>query len=639
MKKTSHRVREMMVFRRDFPFHSFEPLESTLHNTSSSFEKALSGLITKGYTIPPSYLFKLDEPLPWQHAERSVAYSLQAFDPLSVLLRAHSLTHRQDYFNLVLTFVEDWLKHLRPPTEKEYEGLWEESSPHDFLWYDMAVGLRASRLAYIVDHLLRTDSVDEGRLSALLEILDWHRTLLMHDKAFLSHNNHGLYQALGQMAMARRFPDDEGMRAAFRQGEDRLTLMLNQQFCQEGVHKEHSPGYHWMLLCTLVEALKAGLIQKEDHKQCVTRIEDSMSWFILPKGTLPAFGDTDTGSLRHRSYQAKDFDNPFLKYALSHGEQGEAPHDFLKIYEEAGYAVCRHYDTQDPSKGSYLAQQAGFHSLSHKHADHLTCVWHDKGQDILVDAGRYGYKGRTEKGSDLWKQGFWYADPKRIYVEKTRAHNTLEIDGLDVPRRKVKPFGSALKRSTSTPHPVYAIESEYRPFQSIRHGRVLFFKPGSFLIVFDWIKDNHNQPHDFRQWFHLGQELDLIVEETGLLLTHKGQPFASVLPLLSDVSLDHLIRGQSDPELNGWVSFEKGGLLVPNWAFAYSALHRPQCAFATLFSLHPDAHHAFESDISPSFQSGQFSWKDGGGSHKVSFIRRSQDFKVHYRCDASPNTL
>jgi hypothetical protein len=37
-----------------------------------------------------------------------------------------------------------------------------------------------------------------------------------------------------------------------------------------------------------------------------------------------------------------------------------------------------------------------------------------------------------------------YSDPNRIYVETTRAHNTVEIDGLSHPRRNVQPYGSGL---------------------------------------------------------------------------------------------------------------------------------------------------------------------------------------------------
>ena len=69
-------------------------------------------------------------------------------------------------------------------------------------------------------------------------------------------------------------------------------------------------------------------------------------------------------------------------------------------------------DVADFDKASYLAQQAGFHSRTHKQADDLSFIWYDRGTEILIDAGRYGYLGRTETGSDLWNQGFLVFGPE-----------------------------------------------------------------------------------------------------------------------------------------------------------------------------------------------------------------------------------
>ena len=51
------------------------------------------------------------------------------------------------------------------------------------------------------------------------------------------------------------------------------------------------------------------------------------------------------------------------------------------------------------------------------------------GRNLLIDSGRYTYK---------------YDHPYRQYVESTRAHNTVEIDGRDFSRRQADAFGSAI---------------------------------------------------------------------------------------------------------------------------------------------------------------------------------------------------
>ena len=48
-------------------------------------------------------------------------------------------------------------------------------------------------------------------------------------------------------------------------------------------------------------------------------------------------------------------------------------------------------------------------------------------------------RGRTKPGTELWKQGFWYGDPNRVFVESTHAHNTVEVGGESYNRSPVPP--------------------------------------------------------------------------------------------------------------------------------------------------------------------------------------------------------
>lgn len=622
----------MLLARKSYPLYPFEPIEASPTYKLSTFEKKVESLLTKGYPVRPDYLFKLDTPLPWAHEERTVCYLLHSFEPIAPLLMAYSITGRLDCLELSLQFLKGWIEQVHPPTKQELSGKWRELEKKDYIWYDMAVGLRSYRLAFIIDCLFRIDSTPKSYLGRLMEILEWHREIMSRDLFFSGHNNHGLYQALGQIAMARRFLDIPAMKDALHQGQERLDIMLKQQFFESGIHKEHSPGYHWMILGTLKEAANVGLISSSKHLNLIHKVEEIMSWWITPNLSLPAFGDTDSGGIQSEYYKAQDFAHPQLRFSLSRGTIGLPHSENLKVWKEEGYAIIKKMSPKYRNEGSYLAQLAGFHSRTHKHADHLTFVWHDKNTDIIVDAGRFGYKGKTEQGSELWKDGFWYSDPKRIYVEKTRAHNTVEIDGLDFQRKGSKCFGSALRRSAQVNNTVYAIESECKHFNSIRHVRVLFNRPDNFLIVFDWLKDNHDKPHDYKQYFHLGKDVDLKTEDENLDFFSSGQKFASVVPLLGS-SIKSLIRAQMEPNLEGWISHEKGGILIPSWSFSYGASHRPQAMFATLFSLNPDIEPWGKSEVAPSGQSGKLIWKDSVGYHHLSFKRRpNEEFKLKYDC-------
>jgi len=620
----------LIAARQATPALGFEPI---LHSSNERTINArvAESILYKGYPVRPSYLFKMGMPMPWNHPDRTVGYNLNSFAPLSTLLAEYTHTGDARYINASLSFLDDWLGYVRPPDQTELTGRWNESSK-DFLWYDMAVGLRAYKLAYMIDVMMRMPAPDVKKLDRLMAVLDWHRQVLSRDETFCDHNNHGLYQALGQIAMCRRFRDVPGFEECLKQGEDRLDAMIRQQFFPDGVHREHSPGYQWMLFTTLQEAMRAGLIVRDDHLAMIARIEETLSWFIQPNLRLAAFGDTDGGEFIYSHYKSGAFTHPDLRYVLSEGSDGTPPAQEFRVFEDAGYAVQRTINPKSGKIETYLAQAAGFHSKTHKHADHLSFIWYDRGQDILVDAGRFGYKGKTEPGSGLWQQGFWYSDPQRIYVEKTRAHNCVEIDGQDYPRRGATPFGSAITRTAKAEHHIHAIETDCRHFQSIRHNRVLFICPRRFLIVLDWLKDNKDIAHDFRQWFHLAPNLDLSAERDRMTILRKGKPFASVLSLVPDIALDKIARGQSEPDMQGWVSHDKGGSLLPNWAFSMSAAERAQTCFATLFTLYPDATLAQPAQIAPSGQSGKLFWQDRSGLNTFSFTRKpGEAIKMNYK--------
>lgn len=608
---TEDDIKAMVAKRRTSAIFPFEVIGASV-----------ASIKNRGYVMNADCFIPLDQDIPWKNKDRTVAYKLQSFQPFAALLLTKTPKKQAESMELAHLFLENWLKYVRPPSKDELEGKWKEGQQEkDFLWYDMAVGLRSYRLAYMIDFMMRAREPDLAKLAELIKILDWHRQVLMSDEAFCDHNNHGFYQALGQVAMARRFTDVPGMQEALDQGVVRMEQMLDQQFFPEGVHREHSPGYHWMVMSSLVEAKCVGLLTKEEHILFLNRIEDSMAWFIQPNMRLAAFGDTDARGMQSEETSSTDFVNPHLRYVRSGGRIGLPPTEPLKMFRESGFAVFKTYANEVQEHACYLAQHAGFHSMTHKHADHLTFIWSDKGEEILVDAGRYAYRGKTIAGTDLWQQGFWYSDPERVYVETTRAHNTVEIDGKSYPRRNVKPFGSALARTAQTQNGVYAIESECKHFDSIRHARTLFVNPGRFLIVFDWLKDNKDETHDFRQWFHLAEPLDLKADGNMLTVLRGGEAFLSVGALLPNIALDGMARGQTEPELQGWVSHERGGQILPNWAFAYKASGVNGTCMATLFSLDPATTIANDSTASNSGRKGNFVWADSHGRHKLSFER------------------
>ncbi len=378
--------------------------------------------------------------------------------------------------------------------------------PSQFAWYDMAVGKRAYRLAYLLDVVARTDAASDDQIAWLLDAAETHRVVLADDDRFAEHSNHGFYQAAGQLALGRRLQGFGRMTQALEQGAERFRTLMSEHFSEDGVHLEHSPDYQWMLMQALSGIIGSGLVTDEWAVDLYERIQESTAWLVAPDHRLAMFGDSSPRRPRVRHLERVT--NDLLRFVLTGGRDGSQPGTNTRLFAKGGYGVLRDRWPTGPDNFedcSYLAMTCAFHSRVHKHADDMTFVWYDRGREILTDSGRYGYVGPVEPGTTLFEEGFHYPDPKRVYVESTRAHNTIEIDDRSFPRRYVPFCGSGMVDAGEASGLLHALAT--RRVQGLEHVRQLMLKPGDWLITVDWLWDLAGQSHQLRQWFQSAPEL------------------------------------------------------------------------------------------------------------------------------------
>jgi hypothetical protein len=277
----------------------------------------------------------------------------------------------------------------------------------------------------------------------------------------------------------------------------------------------------------------------------------------------------------------------------------------MQAFADAGAVFVRYGDT-------YLAQTAAFHSRTHKHADHLSFLWWEGGEEVLIDPGRFGYLGRTAPDSQEARAGFWYSDPRRMYVESTRAHNCVEVDGLDYARRNTKPFGSALDDAARQDE-LYVTTCEVRHARFVRHRRNLVLHPGHFLLVLDWLYDRSGTGHTFEQWFQVApQWVPSAITGAAAFASPSGARLW-VANLLDPVA-PTAHRGETEPRMNGWRS-DAPESLVPTTSLHFSA-SGVRGAFATLF-LMGAGELADGTSANPTLSAGRFVWSEEGRKHTV----------------------
>ena len=580
-------------------------------------------IVADGWKLGPFPRIKLEAPLAWDEIcaeNRSWHFHLQEWDPIGTVLAAYDATPIPPYLGWATELGVDWARTFHDPDV--------ESA---FAWYDMAVGVRAYRIAYLIDVAARSDSVSDEDVAWLLNAADIHRELLANEDTFTAHSNHGFYQAAGQLALGRRLPDVPGMDRALAHGEDRFRGLMERHFAEDGIHLEHSPEYHWILMQGLSGMIGSGLVREPWIIERFRRVQESMAWFIAPNWRVAMFGDSSPREPKIRRPERISEDT--LLFAASKGALGNAPEETTRLFGVGGYAVLRDRwprGQDDYADCTYLAQACGFHSRVHKHADDMTFVWYDRGREILTDSGRYGYVGEIEPGSELFEQGFHYSDPKRVYVESTRAHNALEIDGVSYPRRRVRFFGSGLLQAGDSNGVLYT-ESELRQMRTVRHVRMLLLKPREWLIVFDWARDGNGEPRDYRQWFQFAPELAIErAHGEQLIGSFDDGEQLRVVPLLPN-RLGEIGTGVEEPLL-GWISREIY-TLAPRTSACYAVEQVPGETFATLFALGPDPiEPQFErSRVNISGRNGRLCWNAGDAQHEVNFARDpGRDVTIHY---------
>jgi hypothetical protein len=580
-------------------------------------------LLSEGHSLAGDTIPTLVPPLRWSGFQRSFEFHLHAFQPIKILLVAYDLTQEPRYLEHAKAFALDWIQQNSP--EPELGNIRKSvaaalADDHPSRWYDMAIAQRLQVLAYLFDASAHMTGQDSGDLHAYASQIILHHAVLSNNKIFASGTNHGFFQAISQFTAARRLPElDAGANYA-NLARQRLIAMLNSQFASDQVHKEHSPGYHYMMCVTLANAARSGVFDSE-LLSLFNGYEESLFEMFKPNFSIATIGDTDPRHLASDVRDASFFSDENCRYIASAGESGPSPAPRVKPFYESGYAFARLYAPDvEPlfQNASYLAQIAAFHSRVHKHADHLSFIWYDRGRDILIDPGRYAYTARNAVGSALFEQGFWYSDPKRIYVESTRAHNCVEIDGQSYPRKDVKPFGSALLYAGEQDGLAVTV-CELKHPRGIRHRRVLVMAPGRFLLVLDFLHDRIHH-HDYRQWFQFAPDWELESLPDGVRAHTPAsdgvEPEAlRVFNLLDENTMGQPVRGQEAPRLQGWHS-DAANSLKPSASLAVEALDRKMGRFATLFVLDEDAKIAKQATrFNATLRHGAVSWTDRHGSH------------------------
>ena len=502
---------------------------------------------------------------------RSWGFHLHAFEFMDPLLRAYDETGNPKWLNEAVKIALSWV------------DLHRESDDQDdpMVWYDMSQSLRTPRLIALAMRAARAPKMRD-HATVLAETLVWHLDELHKDRAFNPRNNHGFFTAVSQVHAAKHLGMLPEAAMTAIEGQSRLALMARSQFAADGVHLEHSPDYHRMLLNSFELAVRDGLIDDEEIRNRIIRAAHVLGWMVQPDGTIVQFGDSPATNVV--SEDAKSIDE-HTRFILTDGKFGTANEHELAAFEDGGYAFVRSPQPQlvgELADTGYLAFNAGFHSRAHKHADDLNVVWFDRGHQILTDAGRFGYGDLLPADSELRKEGFYYSSPERQYVESTIAHNTLMMDGENHRRVRRTPYGSALGECVAKSGR-FDLSGRVRHTDYV-HRRRIIYVPGEELRLLDAVHSAKEESREAIVWLNINGAFELADVSGGTVkMTLDDAEHPLSLTLSGPGKLVAPVRGQKLP-MRGWRSRVDRDL-EPTWSIGFRVKIETRANLETVIKL------------------------------------------------------
>ncbi|NHH93941.1 Heparin-sulfate lyase [Bacillus sp. MB95] len=479
-------------------------------------------------TIWPTY--KFNGKLTWKenpYKDDSWSFYFQSLDMVGYLTNAYEQTHSQKYLEKAQWYIESWMNANPSPTKQASR----------FAWKDHSTANRVVTMIQFWEQYKDSVIYDKDFENKLIEMLEKHGDFLMDDKNYSAGSNHGIFQDRSLIELALIFPDMPHSEQWYKKGMGRLITHVEGDVTKSGVHKEHSPSYH-LLVLNLFKSINGFIkqfnVNEPKLKDGISKMEDYLAFIGNQSGDLPMLGDSQPESLY--SLNPKSITSPKLLYVVTKGKQGKKTGQEM-VYADGGTAVFK--NDLNNERPLYLLFTSAFHSTTHKHADDLSFILNYGKTDFFVDSGKYNYS---------------YTDPYREYFKGTLAHNTVTVDKKSFPVTKDQVNKSKINSSEINKTYSY-VTGSHELYKGVKVSRTLvYLKNTNSILVRDVMESNKN--HTYTDIFNIGKDVDVKKSASRVFtLTSKLDQQQIELIQLTKMSTIKNYKGSASP-IAGWQSLE-----------------------------------------------------------------------------------
>lgn len=560
-----------------------------LFDASEASQIADNGIIEDAEKVMAHDIFghKFNGPIDWMfnpttETSRDNEWSWSLFRTIywQSLARAYALTkdekYTREFLSELRSFREAW-----PADEFIKDTTFVPKQPFPgTAWRTIETGIRVYTTWLPVFEIFRSSPVwTEDDLGEFLLGIRDHALFLMghysnHDRSsnWLSMETSALLQ------ISVMFPEFKESAQWFDTAYGRVMHEVRYCFSDNGVHMEKTPIYHMVASIAFAQAIvlcrKNGIYVPDYAWEVVRRSALYICSLIKPDLSTPMIGDADRDDLTTRradtsvyegmnlSFFPKDlnefraymnwmhdlFGDGEFRYFGTLGKEGTHPGQLDYKYAEEGVYVMRSgWDRNADYLCTHSTQLERGERSTHSHNDSMHAEVTLRGEDVLVDCGRYIYR------SSVWKD--W-----RSYFVSALAHNTLFVDdhelgaipGVDRVRGVrclCHFFGeTAGLKMIDLEHNGYA----YLP-DPVFHRRRFLMVPGSVVVLIDYVDGPAKDKHDFRLMYNFNTE-KVGVEGHHIDYTSKNGIDFDIDFLSDAVFTPRLLCGSEDPK-GGWISY------------------------------------------------------------------------------------
>lgn len=454
---------------------------------------------------------------------------------LSTVLSTYFETGNPKYAEYIDLFLRDFIIKSMP-----YPAVKSNTS----VWRGLEVAARTKVWSRIFYGLLNSEHLSPATQLLMLCSLPDHAH---YNRNFHGGNNWLTMEISALATVATNFPEYKDSEEWLNYSMGTMIESMKDQVYPDGVQTELTSHYHNVSLANF--ELFKNICDKANKKlpdffnQTIEDMYAYLAHAMRPDGNRVLNNDGDRGNDRNLILKgAKRFNNSEWEYIATNRESGTKPvngpswvHPWAgHLISRSGYDVDAHWSFFD----------IGPWGSGHQHSDKLHLSISAYGKDLLVDAGRFAYKGEV-------------ARKFRQYAKSSRSHNLVLLDGKvqnPGPKLAEKPLLPEQYKITNTFDYASGTFNNFSDIEGVgEHLRTLFYVRGEFWIVVDKIKTDRERTVETLWHWHPDCT---VLQENGIVKTNNRRGNLAVIPVSKQKFDIKFIEGQEEPVPQGWYSPE-----------------------------------------------------------------------------------